>query len=49
MSDAQKLKEIAKWCDLWLSGGADPKWTVELISGIQKIAKAGSGSSRQRS
>lgn len=38
MSDQAKLAEIAKWCDLWLKGETDRKYTPELIEGLRKIA-----------
>lgn len=37
-TDQQKLTEIAVWCRLWLDGETDPKYTQELIAGIERIA-----------
>lgn len=35
------LSEIAKWCDLWLKGETDRKFTTELILGLRNTAKRG--------
>lgn len=40
MTAKETLAEIAKWCDLWLKGETDRRYTQELISGIKKMASA---------
>ena len=39
MDEKSSLREIAKWCDLWLKGETDRKYTEQFIAGLRNIAK----------